>query len=311
MLKPFVLLLVAVFCASCITANVCPPPIEFSPCRCDEVALRIWCENIPGRFDIKEIFDRVTPLMDTSTVFQELSIRSTSLFEIPAEAIPALKFKLITIDSNRGLDYISPLAFNATYAVTEEVSLWNNVLVNEAPKQRDIFEFFNKFEKVYSIWLPGNGITSIPENAFTQNPSLKDLYLGSNRIRSVGSFAFAQLTNLENLWLSSNSISPGGIAADSFTFLNNKVDIDLSFNDINYLEEFLFKPLLDTAAKVEVGGSTCGPSGCSYQYLACDSRADWLCHNSAEYESKLIGFRCPNSQPPSVWDYCDTIETSN
>jgi hypothetical protein len=300
-----VLFLVGVTWAS---AQVCPPPAELTPCTCDEAKLLISCRDIPGRFDIKAVFDRATPFINQSIVFEELEIWDTSLFEIPAHAIPALKFRNIQIDSNRGLDYISPLAFNATYEITEDLSLWHNALLNAAPYERDIFEFFNKFTKVSRIWLPSSGISSIPSHAFTFNPNLKQLYFGSNAITTIGDYAFASLPNLEKLWMSHNLLSYEGLSPNSFQFIGESVEVNFSYNtQIDYLDEAIFKPLLDNAAQIEIGGSSCGPNGCTYRYLTCDARADWICPNIDKYRNKLFGFRCIGGSPANVWEYCENL----
>jgi len=295
--------LVLLFCGLTL-AEVCPPADKLSPCSCDENKRTITCSGVRGRFDIKAVFDRVEPLIPDSTVFDKLEIIScSSLLEIPENAIQTLKFVAIDLTMNENLEYIHPNAFNATYAVTKSLNFWNDFISNDSPHERDIYDLFNKFKNVESIWVPNNQLTSVPEDAFESLPYLFDLYLGNNNIKSIGNYAFAKLPNLNKLYMSFNQISSNGISEYAFKSVDNSLVVDLTSNNIQYLEESSFKTLIESALSVSVGGTYCSMSGCTYAHLICDSRADWICKDVQKYQNKLKGFLCYQNFD-NIWDYC-------
>jgi len=292
-------------------ADVCPPAEKLSPCSCDESQQTISCISVRGRFDIKEVFDRVEPLIPDTTIFNKLEIREcSSLLEIPENAIRTLKFISIDISMNQNLQSIHLNAFNATYSVTTNLSLWNNYISNDSPHERDIYNFFNKFKNIQSIWIPSNLLTSVPDNAFDLLPKLNDLYLGSNQIKSIGRKAFSKLPNMKKLYLSSDSISNTAIAADAFESVSQSLVVDLTYNSYQFLDESSFKPLLDNVNSVAVGGHSCSRTGCSYRRLTCDSRANWICKEVDKYKNKLSGFLCTGKYD-NIWEYCESIEQIN
>jgi len=303
----FKYLLVLILCGLSF-AEICPPADKLSPCSCDENKKTITCKSVRGRFDIKGVFDRVGPLIPDTIIFDNLEIFDcSSLLEIPENAIQTLKFVSIDISMNENLEYIHPNAFNATYSVTTNLSIWNNYISNDSPQEHDIYNFLNKFKKIESIWIPGNQLSTVPENAFDSLPKLYDLYLGSNQIKSIGSKAFSKLSNMKKLYLSVDSISNNAIAVDAFESVSKSLNVDLTFNNYQFLDESSFKTLLDNVKYVSVGGSACGMSGCSYIRLTCDSRANWICKDMDKYQNKLGGFLC-DTKYDNIWEYCKSIQ---
>jgi len=303
----FKYLLVLILCGLSF-AEVCPPAEKLSPCQCDESKKTISCIGVRGRFDIKDVFDRVGPLIPDTTVFKELEIREcSSLLEIPENAIQTLKFISIDISMNQNLQSIHLNAFNATYSVTTNLSLWNNYIANDPPHEHDIYNFFNKFKKIQSIWIPSNSLSTVSDNAFDLLPNLESLYLGNNGIKSIGSKAFSKLPNLKKLYLSFDSISNNGIAFDAFESASKSLDVDLTYNSYEFLDESSFKTLLDNAYHVSVGGRSCSRNGCSYRRLTCDSHADWICKDVDKYQNKLGGFLCVGNYE-NIWEYCNSTQ---
>jgi len=283
-------------------AQICPPPEVLSPCTCSETKRSIECKSIRGRFNLKGIFDNASSFVNDDVIFDSLSLFDTPLVEIPADSIQSLKFTEVEISFNQNLVYVSPNAFNASRKVTKELDMWNNRIDNVPPYERDIYDFIRNFENLESVWIPSNALTLVPDNAFANMNSLDQIYLGSNGISHIGSNAFAGAPKLRTLWMSHNSVPSEGLTADAFSGISELVGIDLTYNNMDYMDQQSFQHVLDRVATLQVGGTSCGRNGCTSRRLYCDERADWICDNVEFYRNKLSGFLCYSGT--NVWDYC-------
>jgi hypothetical protein len=288
--------------------QVCPPALDMAPCLCFEDTVSIKCNDLPFPFDIKSVFDRVGPLIDDSVVFNSLEISNTIITELPAGTVESLKFRSISIWYNKELVSISPDAFNASTEVTTELYLGSNYLLSNSTNQsRDLFAFVRQFKQLENIRI-GTQLTAIPDDAFGPLEKLTKINFASNPISSIGSRAFSQLSSLSTVEMDFNDISAEGVAVDAFEGFTPNATIDLEDNrEMKYLPENSFKILLDTAKTVSVGGAHCNRNGCTFLYLDCDERANWLCQDVEKYQAKLSGFRCSGPDYEYVWDYCAAL----
>lgn len=84
------------------------------------------------------------------------------------------------------------------------------------------------------LYLNGNKIAALGENAFVNLASLKNLYLGGNKISEVNRFAFRGLVSLQKLHLVANSIN--SLAAELFTPFGMLVSLELNKNNLKTIQ---------------------------------------------------------------------------
>jgi len=170
--------------------TVCPPAEILAPCTCSETTIKtLECKNIAGRFNIKQIFDNISPLIDESVVFDKLVVSQTSLIEFPSKGIEHLKFLEIEITSNPNLEYIYKDAFVDTINATKVLKLNSNHLTNVGAEERDIYEFVNQFTHLQTLSLSANALSSVPLNAFDNLVDLTLLSLSQKSLVHIESGA--------------------------------------------------------------------------------------------------------------------------
>jgi len=154
--------------------------------------------------------------------------------------------------------------------------------------------------------LYSSGLTAIPDNGFGSLPSLETIDLQFSSISYIGKEAFASSPKLNLTRLAYNPLVEDSFHPDAFKGMNVGSRVDMEFCSIGYLKEEVFKPLLDNAKSVYIGGTTCNRNGCNSRYLQCDERINWICLNAAYYETILTGYRC-STIGGYVWDYCASM----
>ncbi|XP_022342396.2 uncharacterized protein LOC111136087 [Crassostrea virginica] len=88
--------------------------------------------------------------------------------------------------------------------------------------------------KLNILFLNGNQIIGLGENAFLNLVSLKNLYLGANKITEVHKFAFRGLVRLQKLHLVHNSIS--SLAAELFAPFGRLISLELNKNNLKTIQ---------------------------------------------------------------------------
>lgn len=91
--------------------------------------------------------------------------------------------------------------------------------------------------------LSDNKLVSLPPELFADTKEIKELYLQNNSLNVLAPGLLNELTQLLVLDLSHNSLTTDWINAATFTGLVRLIVLDLSFNKIGKLEQFLFRDL--------------------------------------------------------------------
>jgi Leucine-rich repeat (LRR) protein len=178
----------------------------------------------------------------------------------------------------------------------ETLLVSNNPILNV----NSVHKLLKNLELTETIQMDGNGINSLPNNAFNPNSKVKNLYFHNNKIERIRTNTFFGLQELTYIILNNNKIhrmeenalnfSPqknlsniihvfindNNLTTSSFkntTFERNEkisVELHLENNNINQLKEEVFEPFLS--------------SGKNTLYLAdndfdCDCHMKWLLIN--------------------------------
>jgi len=307
MVRRLLFLVVSLYLVDLIVTN-CPPEDDLRPfCMCNyQGFLCIQSGDETDPWDIKDYFERLSPLIAEDTVFPQLKLRNTELKEIPAGTFQNFKFRNISILFNKYLDFIHPDAFGATHETTTELILSSNPrLTNDGSghNEHDVFDVVNKFKRLQNLYLFDDSIASFPDEAFGKHPELEDLILSYDdespaNLRSIGKRVFSGLPKLVDLRLAYANISPEIIHDKAFDGIGGNVEINLKGNPISRLPKKKFKTLLDNARKVFVGGPQAT--------MECDEESAWICKDVPKYKEVLEGFRCRyDSEFEDIFEYCE------
>ena len=121
---------------------------------------------------------------------------------------------------------------------TTKLFLLNNNKITSIAKN-----LLDAFHDMEYLNLSFNKIGSIEEYSFLNFNSLKVLNLNNNLLEYLNSNHLAGLDNLEKLYLNDNLFK----AFNDYTFMNLKnrfTHLDISFNQLNTVREFLFNGLI-------------------------------------------------------------------
>ncbi len=89
--------------------------------------------------------------------------------------------------------------------------------------------------------LDGNGLTTLPEDAFGQFGSLRELSINFNQLTTLPPGVFTGLTNLQELWLDGNKFAT--LRSDTFAGLTNLQKLSLDANQLVTLPPDIFAGL--------------------------------------------------------------------
>ena len=100
---------------------------------------------------------------------------------------------------------------------------------------------FDNMTKLKDLWLFGNGLTTIREDAFKYNIHLRDISLANNALEDIESGTFRTLKKLDGLNLSGNKFKY--LSPNTFNGLSNLTYLGLNNNKIGTFQPGSFKDL--------------------------------------------------------------------
>ncbi len=295
--------------------SLCPSPEDINPCKC--ISNSIQCHNIWKNFDLENISTKLDS-KKSNTTFAEFTLYNTTITKI-GNIFKSVAFNHISISDNKNLTYISANAFSGSEATLPIFDVEGNVrLSNPPPNERNIFDASTQFVNVKYILLPHNGLTSIPDHAFHSNHSdlhqltylnlrqnnitripteaisnlakLSSINLGQNKINSIAKSAFVLSANITSALISIdyNQLNSSSFEGNWFSLkeLNSsaKVDINLSNNNITYLDQHIFEELLSPKYNIVLTVDS--------NPFKCDCKSKWLIINKKLLKSKVRGIKC-------------------
>ncbi|XP_061197974.1 insulin-like growth factor-binding protein complex acid labile subunit [Saccostrea echinata] len=158
------------------------------------------------------------------TGLKQLLMSNNQIIQLPSRAFASLK-NLEQIElSGCKIQTIANDTFAGLSSLTN-LNLADNSL-DKVPK--------NLPSRLNILYLNGNQILALEENAFVNLVSLKNLYLGGNKISEVNKFAFRGLVGLQKLHLVSNSIS--SLAAELFAPFGRLISLELNKNNLKTIQ---------------------------------------------------------------------------
>ena len=272
-LPPFTLILVVII--SSVTPSSQSSTCQFLQsryCSCTGGGNVIDCGNgnING-LRLKRAFDKIT----NPSNFDRLSVRGTVLEQVLDYSFDPVSFGAIVITDNNYLEMINQNAFAGSESSVTSLQLNNNALSGSS-----VFKSFIHLKQLKEINLSNNRLKSIPSLALDGFDHLVSVSLSDNQIKLMNPLSFTSLPFLTRIDLSFNnletveSLSFHQIGDDgshgkknpfddfrtqlllnlrgnnvrefktnSFVQVNRPVRLDLSLNQITFLDRRIFQPL--------------------------------------------------------------------
>ena len=289
---------------------------DLKPCKFSQNS--IFCDNIRGNFNL----DNISSIVDTKCTngsFYEFSLYNSSAEKI-GNVFESVSFKLISITNNQNLSSISEKAFAGSEDSLSIINvIENHNLSDSETNHSSILEWITMFREVDYIIIHDNGINELTNQLFTNDKhrfqQLSYINLYHNNISRIESKSFVDLIEIKSINLGQNQIgfidesafvlSPNITSAqisidrnklDSTSFASNwfaiksdntsaKIVIDLSHNNISYLDQHIFKNILDHNYDIDLILDD--------NPFQCDCRAKWLIIDRDSYKNKVRA-ECPD-----------------
>ncbi|RWS05311.1 protein slit-like protein [Dinothrombium tinctorium] len=301
----------------------CPPSDIISPCECFvwsvEPGTRNWeIRCSASTATIREVFRNVTPNGIYSTSYDIFKIDGVSNVTLTKDLLGPFQFRIIKV-VNSNISAIEEDAFESNYDFTEQLEFMNNNFDVSLRKGEKLFQVIKKFKKLKTLFLMNSNLQEIPKNAFTSNETLDKLSIlrfNRNLIEKIGDFAFFKLESVTWLDLAENRLTQ--ISENAFTFEKSsekpiQIDLDanlltaksfhhssfrnvrrptvlfLRSNNITYLDESTFLPLLQS------GIFRLFPSD---NPLICNCENRWILGHP-QIKEQLSGMNCEDGE--SIW----------
>lgn len=311
----------------------CPPKDIILPCRCFKwdaesmpPEIEILCENARVDEDsLRGVFNRLKIYVESNNYtssFHSLRLENTAISALHPGDLGGLSFDSIDFFSNHDFSYIGAGSFNDSVSSLTTLSVQNSPIADNEEKPQDFYDAIKQLPNLETLMLAENYIKKLPANAFGDKDlkNLSHIDLNGNQISEIGDNAFAGLPKLNRLNLDNNQINflnkssfhfendqseflllylrKNNLNSDSFEsglFSNVKqtLFIYLSQNNITYLDEQVFKPLLDTKSDVFV-------AVWKNPYF-CDCKSKWLLQKRGYYFRRIYGIKCQDNR--GLWDY--------
>jgi len=146
--------------------------------------------------------------------------------------------------------------------------------------------------------LSGNRITTIGQKTFFKLPKLQRITLDHNLIKNVTNETFTfekEDSKLLLIFLRHNNLTEDSIEKGSFSNMNQTVFLYLNNNQITYLKEDVFKPMLDEKNDLFIALWS--------NPFVCDCRSLWMIQDKIYLRKRLHGLKCSNmNNKKEVWD---------
>ncbi len=325
------LLLILKVCVITINCNECPPIEWLHPCECEE--LSVTCGGSQN-YNISQIFENIAKnWKHENKHFDCFILQNNQIEGLIENLFHGITFTKLFIINAVNLKRITSQAFVGTKEFVEEFHQIGKSNLGETDESlRQLFDALSSLPNLKWIHFEGITIKSIPAHAFSNKNqdklsfidfiplSISDPY---GLIRTVGDYAFYNLKSLKYIELSHQKIDH--ISKNAFDFSkpsNNSLIINLSDNYLNelsfatgafinakrplfihlynnqiqYLNESIFLPLLklDKRNKINIGG---------FNPFDCDCRSQWLLRDKNHLINQIEGIQCRDGK--SFWDKTD------
>lgn len=294
-----------------------------SPPERNDTEVEISCRTLKtDEFSLKSLFSRISDhisLTNGITRFEALRLEHTAIGEITdREMFGNISFKSLDLFNNLDLNYIDLSVFNSSTSTLETFCVQGSPLTDEDGKFLSQITQFPKLETLILsnnellglndftfgtnsqqnlsyIDLSGNNLTKIGKRAFHKLPELHRLNLDYNQIDHISNETFTfevEESKLLLLFLRHNNLTGESFEPNSFTNLDKTVFLYLNNNQIRYLDEVVFKPMLDAKSDLFIALWS--------NPFQCDCRAKWLLEDPSYYKKRVHGVRCPDKR--ELWD---------
>lgn len=200
----------------------CPQSNTLNPCKCSNDTISCG-GNVT--IHLKAIFHRMSyELGDGKKHFQKFYLNNTAISELPENTFEDITFDSIQIVNAYNLSLIHTFAFSATNLALKNFYVANTLLKNSPPNY-DIFTAMSLMFGIEGITIVYSKIQNIPDNAFRpilgQQKNLTVIYMYGNIIKMIGNNAFQYLPSLFILEIHSNQINY--IPKNAFKFLGKSL----------------------------------------------------------------------------------------
>lgn len=284
--------LLLVFVGSLASA-VCPNLEDIKPCTCDDEGLQCLRLNNSG-------LERVFKATAERKAIRRVWIFNTNLTALTSRAFGDYIIRDLYLDLNKISD-IQANAFGEATKTLQSLSLTRNSLTTFP------FEDLKSMKKLKQLGLGHNQLTLIASNSFPPSDTLESIDLSHNSISKIEPNAFSELYEVSLIDLSRNALQElesksllvksssrhlamslrgnriKRIASDAFGD-HHPHTIDLSRNQLTYLDEDTFGPLLTNNTVINVDENPFICSGCELYR--------WLLEIDREYLNNLDNFAC-------------------
>ena len=295
--------------------SLCKSLPDLKPCKCLQNSIE--CNNIQGDFHLENI-SQILDSKRNSSVFAEFSLYNTSIKKI-GNVFKSVAFELISISDNKNMTQISDKAFSGSRESLDIINvLENDNFSNLSTDQNLIFDLMTQFKSIRYILLPKNAISSLSNRVFHSNydkfVSFSYLNLRENNITRIESKTFIDLPKLQSInfigesafvlianittafiAIDSNKLNSSSFASNWFSLklvkTSANIDIDLSHNNIEYLDQQIFETILSPKYNIVLT--------LRYNPFKCDCRSKWLFSNKNLFESKVRWMTCEDKK--DIW----------
>jgi len=284
-----------------ISGNNCPKPETINPCTCEtnRDESEIKCYYIDYDIDLKTIFKNISQeLVGKDKHFSSFRVLETRITEIPDNVFADITFDIIKIESTTELTRIHTNAFNGTQHTVTDISIkYAPILVSTGPDY-DLFRALNSLHKLNLHEIgKAKHITEIPDQAFDGLTNLTRIWIHEGRLKTIGQNIIRNLKNISLVDFTNNQIDT--IADNAFTTdvmhtdvveiylpinklnvdqmnvfrnINYPISLDIQFNNITYLDESIFGPILRNYDKSIIMNSNMDCNDCRNVWLIRDEK---------------------------------------
>jgi hypothetical protein len=255
-------------------------------------------------------------LGDGKKHFQKFYLNNTAISELPENTFEDITFDSIQIVNAYNLSLIHTFAFSATNLALKNFYVANTLLKNSPPNY-DIFTAMSLMFGIEGITIVNSKIQNIPDNAFRpilgQQKNLTVIYMYGNIIKMIGNNAFQYLPSLFYLDIYSNQINyipknvfkflgkslrnfhlnlrylplnSSSFEYGAFSNLNRPTNLLLGSSYIKYLDQMVFEPFFNNNDQNTI----------SMNSIDCeDCRSFWLFING-KFSKQITGILCSNGK---------------
>lgn len=291
------------------------------PCICTKTIIQC---NDNQNFDLKLYFKELSEKIgEGDKHFDQFLLNNTAIEVLENNTFNDITFETIVFNNTLNLKEVAFDVFQEPNwkTVLKFEQLGETLLGTNAKSTNDIFFALSQLKKIEKLVFDSNQFKFIPAYSFGYTNSLinnvseiifNKRHNSQQHIQWIGDNAFYNLNNLTNInltyneinfihrrafdfWkdsenlliidLSYNFLNDSSIEKGAFTNSKRPLFVDLSHNNITFLDQNIFEPILKQNRRNRI--SIC------YNPLHCDSRMDWILNNhSLAYLYQVFDLNC-------------------